>query len=121
MRKVPSVAPAGDGADPGRGARGLLAAATGGGPRRPSTLVKVGTTVATNALLTRSGEPVVLVTTAGFADGLRIGYQNRPDIFARHIVLPEALYAEVIEAARAHRCARRGAHRPGPGPAARGS
>ncbi len=61
-------------------------------------MVKVGTTVATNALLTRTGEPVVLVTTAGFADGLRIGYQNRPDIFARNIVLPGRLYSEVIEA-----------------------
>ncbi len=60
--------------------------------------VKAGTTVATNALLTRSGEPVVLVTTAGFGDALRIGYQNRPDIFARHIVLPTPLYAAVIEA-----------------------
>ena len=67
-------------------------------PRRRVDAVKVGTTVATNALLTRSGEPVVLVTTAGFADALRIGYQNRPDIFARHIVLPQRLYAEVIEA-----------------------
>jgi 5-oxoprolinase (ATP-hydrolysing) len=60
--------------------------------------VKVGTTVATNALLERKGEPVVLVTTAGFADGLRIGYQSRPDLFARHIVLPDRLYPMVIEA-----------------------
>jgi 5-oxoprolinase (ATP-hydrolysing) len=60
--------------------------------------VKVGTTVATNALLERQGAPVLLVVTAGFADALRIGYQNRPDIFARHIVLPERLYARVIEA-----------------------
>ncbi len=60
--------------------------------------VKVGTTVATNALLERQGEPVLLVVTAGFADALRIGYQNRPDIFARHIVLPERLYTRVIEA-----------------------
>ena len=67
-------------------------------PRAPVTEVKVGTTVATNALLTRSGEPVVLVTTAGFADGLRVGYQNRPDIFARNIVLPGLLHASVIEA-----------------------
>ncbi len=61
-------------------------------------LVKVGTTVGTNALLERKGSPVVLVTTRGFGDALRIGYQNRPDIFARHIVLPEQLYSEVIEA-----------------------
>jgi 5-oxoprolinase (ATP-hydrolysing) len=60
--------------------------------------VKVGTTVATNALLERKGEPVLLVTTAGFADGLRIGYQSRPDLFARHIVLPDRLYSLVIEA-----------------------
>src|SRR5204862_426834 len=60
--------------------------------------VKIGTTVATNALLTRSGEPVALVTTAGFADALRIGYQNRPDIFALEIPLPSPLHATVIEA-----------------------
>ncbi|HET9389755.1 MAG TPA: hydantoinase B/oxoprolinase family protein [Steroidobacteraceae bacterium] len=60
--------------------------------------VKVGTTVATNALLERKGEPVLLVATAGFADALRIGYQNRPDIFARHIVLADRLYSTVIEA-----------------------
>src|SRR6266853_728199 len=45
-----------------------------------------------------AGDPVVLVTSAGFADALRIAYQNRPDIFARHIVLPEPLYTSVIEA-----------------------
>ena len=60
--------------------------------------VKVGTTVATNALLERKGEPVLLVTTVGFADGLRIGYQSRPDLFARNIVLPDRLYPQVIEA-----------------------
>jgi 5-oxoprolinase (ATP-hydrolysing) len=60
--------------------------------------VKMGTTVATNALLERKGEPTVLVTTQGFRDGLRIGYQNRPRLFDRHIVLPELLYSEVIEA-----------------------
>ena len=69
-----------------------------GAPGARIAAVKVGTTVATNALLTRSGEPVLLVTTAGFADALRIGYQERPDIFARDIVLPRPLYAEVIEA-----------------------
>ncbi|MEZ5279529.1 MAG: hydantoinase B/oxoprolinase family protein [Acidimicrobiales bacterium] len=60
--------------------------------------VKMGTTVATNALLERRGEPTVLVTTKGFADALRIGYQARPDIFALDIVLPEMLYSAVIEA-----------------------
>ena len=60
--------------------------------------VKMGTTVATNALLERKGEPTLLVTTRGFRDALRIGYQERPRIFERHIVLPELLYARVVEA-----------------------
>ncbi len=59
--------------------------------------VKMGTTVATNALLERRGEPTVLVITEGFRDALRIAYQNRPRIFDRHIVLPEAVYERVIE------------------------
>src|SRR5690625_2410156 len=61
--------------------------------------VKMGTTIATNALLERRGEPTVLVITAGFADALRIGYQDRPRIFDRHIVLPELLHTHTIEAA----------------------
>jgi 5-oxoprolinase (ATP-hydrolysing) len=101
VRKVPSVGSA-QATDPGLAAASAIlaeaAAATGAGGAAAVAAVKVGTTVATNALLTRAGEPVVLVTTAGFADGLRIGYQNRPDIFARRIVLPERLYASVIEA-----------------------
>ncbi len=60
--------------------------------------VKMGTTVATNALLERKGEPTLLVTTSGFRDALRIAYQNRPRLFDRHIVLPELLYSAVIEA-----------------------
>ena len=60
--------------------------------------VKLGTTVATNALLERQGEEVVLVTTAGFRDMLRIGNQNRPHLFRRRIVLPERLERRVIEA-----------------------
>ncbi|MGE8368924.1 hydantoinase B/oxoprolinase family protein [Cupriavidus sp.] len=60
--------------------------------------VKMGTTVATNALLERKGEPTLLITTRGFRDGLRIAYQNRPRLFDRHIVLPELLYSRVIEA-----------------------
>ena len=60
--------------------------------------VKMGTTVATNALLERKGEPTLLVTTQGFRDALRIAYQNRPRIFDRRIMLPELLYARVIEA-----------------------
>ncbi len=60
--------------------------------------VKMGTTVATNALLERKGQATLLVTTKGFRDALRIGYQERPRIFDRHIVLPELLYSRVIEA-----------------------
>ena len=60
--------------------------------------VKMGTTVATNALLERKGEPTLLVTTQGFRDALRIAYQNRPRLFDRQIVLPELLYSRVIEA-----------------------
>jgi 5-oxoprolinase (ATP-hydrolysing) len=60
--------------------------------------VKMGTTVATNALLERKGEPTLLVTTRGFRDALRIAYQNRPRLFDRQIVLPELLYTRVIEA-----------------------
>ncbi|OEU48020.1 MAG: 5-oxoprolinase [Desulfobulbaceae bacterium S5133MH15] len=59
--------------------------------------VKMGTTVATNALLERKGDRTVFVTTRGFGDALRIGYQTRPELFARHIILPEMLYEEVLE------------------------
>jgi 5-oxoprolinase (ATP-hydrolysing) len=59
--------------------------------------VKMGTTVATNALLERKGEPTVLFITRGFRDQLRIAYQNRPRIFDRHIRLPELLYKSVVE------------------------
>src|SRR5471032_2041624 len=59
--------------------------------------VKMGTTVATNALLERKGEPTALAVTRGFRDALRIAYQNRPRLFDRHIVLPELLYSHVIE------------------------
>ncbi|HZX27015.1 MAG TPA: hydantoinase/oxoprolinase family protein, partial [Telluria sp.] len=59
--------------------------------------VKMGTTVATNALLERKGEPTALAITRGFGDALRIAYQNRPRLFDRHIVLPELLYAAVAE------------------------
>ncbi|SER52457.1 5-oxoprolinase (ATP-hydrolysing) [Nitrosomonas sp. Nm51] len=60
--------------------------------------VKMGTTIATNALLERKGERVALVITKGFADALRIGYQNRPRLFDLNIQLPEMLYETVIEA-----------------------
>lgn len=59
--------------------------------------VKMGTTVGTNALLERKGEPVALAITRGFKDCLRIGYQNRPSIFALNILLPEPLYQAVIK------------------------
>jgi 5-oxoprolinase (ATP-hydrolysing) len=64
--------------------------------------VKMGTTVATNALLERKGDRTVLVTTRGFRDALRIAYQARPRLFDRHIVLPELLYERVIEANERH-------------------
>ncbi|MGP3637368.1 hydantoinase B/oxoprolinase family protein [Streptomyces sp. 24-1644] len=91
--------------DPGRyrdaavaGIRRLL----GLGPDEPVpadriAVVKMGTTVATNALLERTGEPTVLVITEGFRDALRIAYQNRPRLFDRRILLPEAVYERVIE------------------------
>ncbi len=60
--------------------------------------IKMGTTVATNALLERAGERTALVITRGFADALRIGYQNRPKLFVRRIELPTMLYERVIEA-----------------------
>ena len=59
--------------------------------------VKMGTTVATNALLERKGEPTLLVVTKGFRDVLRLAYQNRPRIFDRHIQLHEELYEQVVE------------------------
>ncbi|MCX7241407.1 MAG: hydantoinase B/oxoprolinase family protein [Burkholderiales bacterium] len=67
--------------------------------------VKMGTTVATNALLERKGEPTLLVTTRGFRDALRIAYQNRPRLFDCNIILPELLYCSVVEASE-----RMGAH-----------
>jgi len=66
-------------------------------PAEQIACVKMGTTVATNALLERKGDRTLLLITKGFRDALRIGYQNRPDIFAREIVLPEMLYERVIE------------------------
>ncbi|HEU4422899.1 MAG TPA: hydantoinase/oxoprolinase family protein, partial [Pilimelia sp.] len=80
------------------GIRALLGAAdTAPVPADRIEAVRMGTTVATNALLERKGERTVLVITKGFGDALRIGYQNRPRIFDRHIVLPELLYERVIE------------------------
>src|SRR5258706_15879200 len=66
------------------------------GPLPPASL-RIGTTIATNALLERKREPTLLAITRGFGDALRIGYQNRPDIFARRIEIPPPLYARVVE------------------------
>src|SRR5688572_6653720 len=66
-------------------------------PTERIAAVKMGTTVATNALLERRGEPTVLLITRGFRDQLRIGYQNRPKLFERRIRLPELLYSRVVE------------------------
>ncbi|MBY8885662.1 hydantoinase B/oxoprolinase family protein [Streptomyces sp. PTM05] len=66
-------------------------------PAERIDVVKMGTTVATNALLERAGEPTALVTTEGFRDALRIAYQNRPRLFDRRILLPEAVYDRVVE------------------------
>jgi 5-oxoprolinase (ATP-hydrolysing) len=60
--------------------------------------IRMGTTIATNALLERKGERVALIVTRGFADQLRIGYQNRPKLFALKIVLPDMLYERIVEA-----------------------
>jgi len=66
-------------------------------PSEKITTIKMGTTVATNALLERKGEPTLLVITKGFKDALRIGYQTRPDLFALKIKLPTMLYSKVVE------------------------
>ena len=80
------------------GIRHLLGVASGDPvPTELVDAVKMGTTVATNALLERKGEPTALAITRGFRDGLRIAYQNRPRLFDRHIVLPELLYSSVTE------------------------
>src|SRR5437868_4963250 len=80
------------------GIRGLLGLAPGE-PIPPGQIgaIKMGTTVATNALLERKGERTLLLTTRGFRDALRIGYQARPHIFARHIIKPEMLFERVVE------------------------
>ncbi|MCL2582064.1 MAG: hydantoinase B/oxoprolinase family protein [Streptosporangiales bacterium] len=82
------------------GIRSLLGVASGDAvPASRIGSVRLGTTVATNALLERRGEPCVLVTTRGFGDALRIGYQARPRIFDRHIRLPSPLHEKTIEIA----------------------
>ena len=79
------------------GVRRMLGVATGPLPAEAIDAVKMGTTVATNALLERKGEPTLLAITAGLRDALKIGYQSRPKLFARHIVLPPPLYSDVVE------------------------
>ena len=66
-------------------------------PSEQISAVKMGTTVATNALLERKGERTLLLITKGFRDALRIGYQARPKIFAKHIIKPDMLYERVVE------------------------
>ena len=91
--------------DPGRyedaalqGVRDLLGLKNGDAiPSEAVAELRMGTTVATNALLERRGEPTLLVTTRGFGDALRIGYQDRPDIFALDIRLPRPVYDRVLE------------------------
>jgi 5-oxoprolinase (ATP-hydrolysing) len=96
-RKLLSVSPAYRDAAVA-GIRALLGLAPGDPvPAGQVGSVRLGTTVATNALLERTGEPAVLLITEGFGDALRIAYQNRPRIFDRHIVLPGPLHDRVIE------------------------
>ncbi|MFZ1774223.1 MAG: hydantoinase/oxoprolinase family protein, partial [Rhizobiaceae bacterium] len=81
-----------------QGMRDLLGVKTGQNLAAGSIgMVKMGTTVATNALLERKGDRVLLLITKGFRDALRLAYQARPDIFAKQILLPEQLYERVIE------------------------
>ncbi len=81
-----------------QGIRDLLGLAPGEPiPAGKIGAIKMGTTVATNALLERKGERTLLVTTKGFRDALKIGYQARPKIFARHIIKPEMLFERVVE------------------------
>ncbi|MDX2484227.1 MAG: hydantoinase B/oxoprolinase family protein [Pseudodonghicola sp.] len=79
------------------GIRRFLDAPVGAIPPNRVGTVRMGTTVATNALLERKGDRTLLLITRGFRDALRIGYQDRPDIFAKEIVLPEMLYDRVAE------------------------
>src|SRR5580700_3826054 len=80
------------------GIRHLLGLAPGAAiPSDRIAAVKMGTTVATNALLERKGGRTLLLITKGFRDALRVGYQARPKIFARHIIKPDMLYERVVE------------------------
>src|SRR5215831_5751706 len=81
-----------------QGIRDLLGLGLGA-PIPPGLIgaVKMGTTIATNSLLERKGSRTLLVTTKGFRDALKIGYQARPKIFARHIIKPDMLFERVVE------------------------
>jgi 5-oxoprolinase (ATP-hydrolysing) len=80
------------------GIRHLLGVSPGAPiPSERIAAVKMGTTVATNALLERKGDRTLLLITKGFRDALRIGYQARPKIFAKHIIKPDMLYERVVE------------------------
>ncbi|WEK49862.1 MAG: hydantoinase B/oxoprolinase family protein [Candidatus Kaistia colombiensis] len=81
-----------------QGIRELMGLAAGAPiPQGAIATVKMGTTVATNALLERKGDRTLLMITRGFRDALKIGYQARPDIFAKKIIKPELLYERVVE------------------------
>ena len=80
-----------------QGIRELLGVGEQPIPSGAIEVVRMGTTVATNALLERKGDRTVLAITRGFADALRIGYQHRPKLFVRHIELPSMLYEQVVE------------------------
>jgi 5-oxoprolinase (ATP-hydrolysing) len=96
IEKRLSVAAAGA---PDSGVAGILGLLERAGGADPAIdVIRIGTTVATNALLERRGVPTALVTTAGFGDALAIGYQNRPSLFSLKIELPAPLYQSVIEA-----------------------
>jgi hypothetical protein len=98
-RKLLSVAPGAYDDAALAGIREIIGAPAGGPiPAERIGSVKMGPTVATNALLERKGRPTLLVITRGFRDQLEIGNQARPDIFARRIVKPDMLYARVVEA-----------------------
>ena len=79
------------------GVRRILGASAGPLPAGLVDEVRMGTTVATNALLERKGQPTGLAITAGFGDALRIGWQSRPALFARNIVLTDQLYDHVVQ------------------------
>jgi len=96
VRKVPSATAGADALDPGLQAALEILATAGAAPAAVGA-VKVGTTVITNALLEGRGSRVAWVTTRGFGDALRIGQQDRPELFALHVRRPEPLYEQVVE------------------------